>query len=549
MPKYIKDLDELAAEFDTKGESDPIKASAFMTLGDGVIPQEILNEITGEFEVASFNAEIRPSSPASMTILVNDMTLLVKGQILGSSKIKDNKIVATPTIATSDPTNSRLDLVVVKTDTNKFGEVRHRGDIKSTDVEIIQGTPAASPVVAKSDVQLNKEGKVRIGTITVPAAATSITASEIDNDNDFLLDAESGVAVHAIGGAQHSASTLAALNALISDANVDDSSASRTPSAHSLAGAEHSVDTLVNVNSKISDATLIDTGDVRLSDARTPVSHGASVHDATVEATVNKSAANGYASLDGAGKVPLIELPAAVQQALTLKGTWNASTNTPTLSSGVGTGGDFFVVSVAGSTLLDGVSDWKPNDNVLFDSAQSKWIKIDNTDEVQSVAGKTGAVTLVKADITDFPLVDADHGNLSGGALHALVSGSANGFMSSADFSKLAGIAAGAQSTFAGLSDTAALVVKNYWRTDAAGTALEQVANLNPASNGVGDVGQSGLRWGNGFFANLVTGDLNLKSLDGSAHITFLEKPDGVYFRNHITGELRKVTSTLVVEE
>lgn len=37
------------------------------------------------------------------------------------------------------------------------------------------------------------------------------------------------------------------------------------------------------------------------------------------------------------------------------------------------------------------------------------------------------------------------HGNRGGGALHALATGGANGFFSSADFTKLAGIAAGAQ--------------------------------------------------------------------------------------------------------
>lgn len=41
-------------------------------------------------------------------------------------------------------------------------------------------------------------------------------------------------------------------------------------STHALGGAAHSADTLANLNSKVSDATLIDTADSRLSDARTP---------------------------------------------------------------------------------------------------------------------------------------------------------------------------------------------------------------------------------------------------------------------------------------
>ena len=44
---------------------------------------------------------------------------------------------------------------------------------------------------------------------------------------------------------------------------------------------------------------------------------------------------------------------------LVFQGTWNASTNTPTLTSGSGTTGNFYIVSVAGSTNLDGITDWK----------------------------------------------------------------------------------------------------------------------------------------------------------------------------------------------
>ena len=48
---------------------------------------------------------------------------------------------------------------------------------------------------------------------------------------------------------------------------------------------------------------------------------------------------NGVATLDAGGKVPVSELPAAVLGALSYQGTWNASTNTPTLTSSTGTKG------------------------------------------------------------------------------------------------------------------------------------------------------------------------------------------------------------------
>jgi hypothetical protein len=64
--------------------------------------------------------------------------------------------------------------------------------------------------------------------------------------------------------------------------------------------------------------------------------------------------------------------------ALNYKGTWNASTNNPTLTSGVGTKGDYYVVSVAGSTNLDGTTLWGIGDWAVFNG--SIWQKVDGGD-------------------------------------------------------------------------------------------------------------------------------------------------------------------------
>jgi len=83
--------------------------------------------------------------------------------------------------------------------------------------------------------------------------------------------------------------------------------------------------------------------------------------------------------------------------ALNYKGTWNASTNTPTLVSSVGNKGDYYVVSVAGTTNLNGITDWQLNDWAIFNG--SVWEKVDNTDLVTSVNGQTGAVVLTAANV------------------------------------------------------------------------------------------------------------------------------------------------------
>lgn len=83
-----------------------------------------------------------------------------------------------------------------------------------------------------------------------------------------------------------------------------------------------------------------------------------------------------------------------VTSGLNYKGSWNANTNTPTLgdSGAGGVQGDYYVVSVAGSTSVDGETDWKVKDWITHNG--SVWQKIDNTESVVSVAGKTGAVAL-----------------------------------------------------------------------------------------------------------------------------------------------------------
>ncbi len=84
--------------------------------------------------------------------------------------------------------------------------------------------------------------------------------------------------------------------------------------------------------------------------------------------------------------------------ALDYKGTWNASTNTPTLASSTGTSGDYYIVSVAGTTNLNGITDWQPGDWLIFNG--NVWQKIDQSwataganDNITSMTGITGGIS------------------------------------------------------------------------------------------------------------------------------------------------------------
>jgi hypothetical protein len=71
-------------------------------------------------------------------------------------------------------------------------------------------------------------------------------------------------------------------------------------------------------------------------------------------------------------------------------GTWDAATNNPTLTSSVGTKGEYYVVSVPGSTNLDGITDWQIGDWAIFNG--TVWQKVDNSEVayVSNVATGTG---------------------------------------------------------------------------------------------------------------------------------------------------------------
>ena len=87
--------------------------------------------------------------------------------------------------------------------------------------------------------------------------------------------------------------------------------------------------------------------------------------------------------------------PSLLKGTVTYKGTWSAATNTPTLPNPPSsvTNGHYYVVSAGGTqfSLVFNIGDW-------IISNGSAWEKVDNTDAVDSVFGRTGAVVGVSTD-------------------------------------------------------------------------------------------------------------------------------------------------------
>ena len=94
----------------------------------------------------------------------------------------------------------------------------------------------------------------------------------------------------------------------------------------------------------------------------------------------------------------------------TCQGSWNAATNTPTLTSSVGTPGYYYFVTVAGTTNLNGISTWNVGDQVIFGAGQ--WFRlIGNTTNVFGSLTVTGLSGLMYANGTS-PISNATGGQI-----------------------------------------------------------------------------------------------------------------------------------------
>lgn len=101
-------------------------------------------------------------------------------------------------------------------------------------------------------------------------------------------------------------------------------------------------------------------------------------------------------------------------------GTWNANTNSPTITSGVGSNGDYYIVGTPGTTNIDGISSWDIGDWIIFGG--SAWQKIDNSETTGYVTSVGGTAPIASSGGTT-PTISISQAN-----------GSTDGYLSSTDW-------------------------------------------------------------------------------------------------------------------
>ena len=169
-----------------------------------------------------------------------------------------------------------------------------------------------------------------------------------------------------------------------------------------------------NIYGSTSDSVKIDTISVDAYGRVTAIATGATgqvntvvsgnTSTLTATGTINKTVtavtaavANGGAALATGDQIYdfVTAQIANVPSGLSFEGNWNASTDTPSLAGTTPANGVFYIVSVAGSTSLSGITDWKVGDWAVYVSdgaGTDAWQKVDNTSTL-SGAGAAGQVS------------------------------------------------------------------------------------------------------------------------------------------------------------
>lgn len=155
--------------------------------------------------------------------------------------------------------------------------------------------------------------------------------------------------------------------------------------------------------------------------------------------TAARGAADGVCPLDAQGRVPTTHLPEVLFGGVTYQDRWDASTNTPTIpAASADNKGHYYLVSVAGSTTIDGESGWVQGDWIV--SNGTTWGRIANSEVFDATAIQSGTFNSARIPQLDIAKINSLQAALdakfstAGGALTGqLSSASINAVMAQND--------------------------------------------------------------------------------------------------------------------
>lgn len=284
----------------------------------------------------------------------------------------------------------------------------------------IKDAPAAGSANATDKIPVS-QGTNLATTITV-AQVNSIHEAKEDPHAQYLLESDASVTYEPKNTniQSHISSTLNPHNVTYTQVGAEQANAniqqhiSSTSNPHSVTHTQVGAEPAnANIQSHISSTSNPH------SVTATQVGLG-NVLNATQEVVSAKGQALGYCPLDGSAKVSGTYLPDSVLGQVDYQGVWNATTNNPTIPAADSTNkGHYYIVSVSGTTLVDGISDWTIGDWIISNGVT--WNKVDNTDSVSSVFGRAGAIVANSGDYTASQVTNVPQGNIAAITVQAAI--------------------------------------------------------------------------------------------------------------------------------
>ena len=228
-------------------------------------------------------------------------------------------------------------------------------------VASVAGTANEITVTGTTNVVASLPSALTFTGKTVTGGTFSMTAATVGADTVTTNTASQTLSNKAISGASNT------LNAI--------GNASLTNSTVTINGSTVSLGSSTTITATASNALTIGTGLSGTSyNGSTPVTL-ALANTAVVAGTYGSALAIPQVTVNAQGQITSVT--AIASGATTYQGTWNASTNIPTLTSSVGTNGFYYVVSTAGTTSLNGLNLWSIGDWAVFNG--SVWEKVNGS--------------------------------------------------------------------------------------------------------------------------------------------------------------------------
>jgi hypothetical protein len=205
----------------------------------------------------------------------------------------------------------------------------------------VSGAITLANIVVPSDLATTATaGLVTIGTgISVSGGTISVTPYSLPTASTLVL-----------GGVKVDGTTITITNDIISVANI-----------YTLPDATSLVKGGVIIGSNIS----VSSGTISITSTN--------IHDAL-----------GYTPYDASNptEYQTEAQVTALISSTSFQGVWDATINNPTITSSVGTKGQYYIVNVAGTTVVNGISIWNIGDMIIFDG--SVWNKIERSATITS---------------------------------------------------------------------------------------------------------------------------------------------------------------------